>query len=92
MTEAPAFERLIDALEDARCGVQPTGPRRAQAQCPAHDDNEPSLSLTGIADSVLVYCHAGCATTDVVKALGLRMADLFDSPRGGTAHHLRRQP
>ena len=28
-------------------------------------------------DKILVSCYAGCQTEDVVKALGLRMADLF---------------
>ena len=30
---------------------------------------------------MLVYCHAGCDTTDVLAALGLTPADLFDEPR-----------
>lgn len=51
-------------------------------RCPAHDDHRPSLkvdrstSRTGT-PTVLLYCHAGCRTEDVLAALGLRMADLF---------------
>ncbi len=38
--------------------------------CPAHDDREPSLSVTDTADSkVLVHCHAGCDQDAVIKAL-----------------------
>jgi hypothetical protein len=29
---------------------------------------------------VLIYCHAGCGAVDVVEALGLTLADLYDRP------------
>lgn len=47
------------------------------AKCPAHDDRENSLSVE-LSDGgkVLVYCHAGCETRDVLAALDLKMADL----------------
>ena len=53
------------------------------ARCPAHEDRSPSLSVREGADGrVLVYCHAGCRTEDVVAAIGLSMRDLFaDSGR-----------
>ncbi len=53
------------------------------ARCPAHEDRSPSLSVREGADGrVLVYCHAGCRTDDVVAAIGLSMRDLFaDSGR-----------
>lgn len=54
------------------------------AQCPAHDDQDPSLSITVIDSRVLVYCHAGCDTAAVLTALNLTMADLFDDRRGTT--------
>jgi putative DNA primase/helicase len=41
-----------------------------------------SLSITGIEGQVLVYCHAGCQTIDVLAALNLTMRDLFDTRRG----------
>jgi putative DNA primase/helicase len=48
------------------------------AKCPAHDDRAPSLSITEGEDGrTLIKCHAGCATTEIVKAVGLRMSDLF---------------
>jgi 5S rRNA maturation endonuclease (ribonuclease M5) len=49
-------------------------------QCVAHEDRSPSLSVTNAREGVLLNCHAGCATEDVVGALGLTMADLFDEP------------
>lgn len=56
--------------------------RNGTWQCPAHDDNTPSLSVSRGADGrTLVRCHAGCTTETVVAALGLTMADLFrDNP------------
>ncbi|MHC2489361.1 toprim domain-containing protein [Sinorhizobium meliloti] len=40
------------------------------AQCPAHDDRSPSLSIRdGDDHKVLVKCHAGCEQEDVITAL-----------------------
>ena len=48
------------------------------ARCPVHDDKNPSLSITeGNDGRVLLKCFAGCSTEEIVKALGLTMADLF---------------
>src|SRR5262245_5641358 len=53
---------------------------RWQARCPAHDDSQPSLSLTAKDDKILLHCHAGCTPKAVVTALGLTLADLFCTP------------
>jgi len=48
------------------------------SKCPAHDDHQASLSIsTGDDGRNLLKCFAGCATSDIVKALGLEMKDLF---------------
>lgn len=48
------------------------------AICPAHDDREASLGVSeGDDGRVLLQCYGGCATSDVVAAMGLRMSDLF---------------
>ncbi|HEX5864835.1 MAG TPA: hypothetical protein VF014_11390 [Casimicrobiaceae bacterium] len=40
------------------------------ARCPAHEDREPSLSISSGKDNkVLVRCHAGCDQRDVIAAL-----------------------
>ena len=40
------------------------------AHCPAHDDQHPSLSITGNGDGkLLVHCHAGCSQDEVITAL-----------------------
>jgi len=49
------------------------------AECPAHPDNTPSLSigLSQDQEKVLLHCFAGCTAQQVVEQAGLRMADLF---------------
>jgi len=48
------------------------------AQCPAHEDKSPSLSVREAEDGrVLVHCFGGCAVHDVVGAVGMDMNDLF---------------
>jgi putative DNA primase/helicase len=56
------------------------------ARCPAHTDKTPSLSI-GETDNgaVLLHCHAGCDTGDVLSAIGLSLRDLFEKP---LHHHL----
>jgi hypothetical protein len=57
-------------------------PRRSgrgwTTRCPAHEDRNPSLSITEATDGkVLLKCWAGCTTESVLAALGLRWSDLF---------------
>lgn len=68
-------ERFL-ALVD---GVTETG-NGWMARCPAHDDERPSLSIAeGAGGRCLLHCFAGCRTASIVGALGLSIADLFDS-------------
>ena len=46
-----------------------TGPNRYSACCPAHDDENPSLSITQASEIVLVHCHSGCSQHDVINRL-----------------------
>jgi 5S rRNA maturation endonuclease (ribonuclease M5) len=52
------------------------------AQCPAHHDRSPSLHVSeGDDGRVLLNCFATCTFDDVIGALGLDVADLFDDDR-----------
>ena len=82
MITTTAFDRIITALEQHGCKVKRSGDSQARAQCPAHDDKNPSLSVTKIPQQVLVHCHSGCDIEDVLATLNLSKADLFDNPRG----------
>lgn len=49
------------------------------AQCPSHPDKSPSLMVSVRPDrSIGLHCFGGCETHDVVAAIGLTLADLFD--------------
>jgi 5S rRNA maturation endonuclease (ribonuclease M5)/rhodanese-related sulfurtransferase len=54
------------------------------ACCPAHEDNNPSLSFRDAEDQVLVHCHAGCSQDAVVAAL----KDLGLWPEGRAARSI----
>jgi hypothetical protein len=48
------------------------------AQCPAHEDKSPSLSVRETEDGrVLVHCFGGCAVHEVLGAIGMDLTDLF---------------
>ena len=60
-------------------GVQASGGGWV-ARCPAHGDDNPSLSIAKGEDGRwLLHCHAGCSAEAVVEAVGLKMADLMPS-------------
>jgi hypothetical protein len=52
------------------------------ARCPAHDDQNPSLSLREADGKVLVHCHAGCEQSAVIAAL--RSRGLWPDPKEPT--------
>ncbi len=64
------------------------------ARCPAHHDRQNSLSIAEADGKVLLKCHAGCLTENVLRALGLGWPELFDhsSNRGGSAKANHRAP
>ena len=65
-------------------GITQSGSQWA-ALCPAHDDSSPSLAISeGDDGRVLLHCHAGCDTKDVVRRIGLSMADLMSPNTAGT--------
>jgi hypothetical protein len=53
------------------------------ARCPAHEDRRASLSIAeGDDGTALVKCHAGCNTSAILAAVGLKLADLFPAKTG----------
>lgn len=73
------FERILDDL-----GARASGDGYT-ARCPAHHDENPSLSLR-LADNgtILMKCHAGCTIDAICAALALERADLSSKPRART--------
>jgi hypothetical protein len=61
--------------------AQRAGARRWRANCPAHADRSPSLSIReGDDGRVLLHCFAGCGLDEVLATLGLFRRDLFAGP------------
>jgi hypothetical protein len=88
----------LDALLARLEGVRATGPDRWQAQCPAHEDKSPSLSIRDAGgDRTLLHCFGGCDPEDILTAIGMNWADLYPDPnecayeRALAAGHKRRQ-
>jgi 5S rRNA maturation endonuclease (ribonuclease M5) len=82
VTVEDAYDRFLAAATDHGSIVKEARPGVALAQCLAHDDRVPSLTVTRIEGQVLVHCHAECPIEDVVGAVGLQMRDLYDSREG----------
>lgn len=80
MTNETAYDRVIRRLrEHGSKVITGHGGQKSEAQCPSHDDHNASLSVTGIAGQALVWCHnPECDTRDVLAALDLTLADLYD--------------
>lgn len=76
-----AYERLRAALQHHGSKVENAGADRFMAQCPAHDDGRPSLSVRRGDRCTLVYCFAGCDTAAIMDALGLTTRDLYDADK-----------
>jgi putative DNA primase/helicase len=71
-------DSLIRALEARRSGSS------WMAECPAHEDRNPSLSIREVDGKVLLHCHAGCTQRDVIDALkarGLWQPERPENPR-----------
>jgi hypothetical protein len=61
-----------------------------KANCPAHIDKTPSLSINEGSDGrVLLKCFAGCDVDSICAALNIRVADLF--PAGSHLNGVRRE-
>ena len=67
----PQVLRPLDLVRGRLENVRENG-KGCTARCPAHDDRHNSLSV-GLGDDgrVLLKCHAGCETGDILVKLGL---------------------
>ncbi len=86
----PYVQNILDRLK----GAKKSG-KGWSAYCPVHENDggnhNPSLSIsTGKGGRVLLHCHAGCPTPDILRAIGLTEADLFP-PKSGSSPVRRRQ-
>lgn len=91
LTYPQGLRLVLERLGDRGLEVRGSG-GSFKAQCPAHDDREPSLQVTEKPDGrVLLHCFAGCGTSDVLASLGLGFGEIgpygpsaeFVAARGG---------
>lgn len=68
--------KLLERLDK----VRRMGEGRYMACCPAHADNNPSLSIRDDGERLLIHCFAGCDSQDVLDAVGLKWGDLYSDP------------
>lgn len=75
---SPLLERLTK--------VRRTGSHQCVAQCPAHQDSSPSLSIKRLSDGrTLIHCFAGCSAHDVLTSVGLDWDVLYPPKDNYTA-------
>ena len=68
------LQKVLGAFPDAK---QRT-PTDWKARCPAHDDNQASLSISpGNKGGVVLHCFAGCDNKEIVLCVGLTLVDLM---------------
>jgi hypothetical protein len=80
--DRPPIDKIIGALHEQQLRVvaHEHHPDNWSAQCPGHDDHDPSLSVHRKADgTVLLHCWAGCDTSDVLRAMRLDYSDLWEN-------------
>lgn len=89
------YHAVLAAIEETGNRVQRRG-NTATAQCPAHPDRTPSLSINVSQDGkALLHCHAGCSTGDILEAINLPPQVLFPDYQPNPdativhLHHLR---
>lgn len=61
----------------SRFDVKSRRGNRAQAICPAHHDQQASLTISEGKKGILIYCHAGCKFKSILSKVGLEEKDLF---------------
>jgi putative DNA primase/helicase len=49
-----------------------------QCVCPVHNDGKASLTISEDKGKLLLHCHAGCETKDILDEVGLTFNDIGD--------------
>ena len=68
-------DEWVQALRSQGKKVEKKAGGGFMAQCPAHDDGRPSLSIDQEGERVLAHCFAGCGFEEIRDSLGLRHDD-----------------
>jgi hypothetical protein len=92
-SNAPSAARIAESLAGHPV---PSRGGNFLVPCPAHDDDNPSLSLRDGARGLIVHCFSGCEPSAVYTAIRrhgyhLRSGDTAPKPIKGTSEYERRQ-
>ena len=72
--------------------VRQRGDGRWSAECPAHRDKTPSLSIRELDDGrILLHCFAGCDVHAITAALNIQLCDLFPERLSHSLRSMKRQ-
>ena len=52
---------------------------QGEACCPAHEDSRPSLMVNAGGPKLLFECRAGCDVVDILRAIGAKWSDIFET-------------
>jgi hypothetical protein len=85
-----AVERVREALQEHDCRPRGTN-LKLRAKCPVHGSHGPTLAVSQGRAGAVIWCHAQCEVPDVLAAIGLTWADLYDEPMA-REHHPARAP
>ena len=67
----------VQELSGRFAGVSWRGKNSFQAKCPCHDDRQASLTVSEGEKGLVLYCHSGCQTEDILKKIGLSFSDIM---------------
>lgn len=73
---------VVEGLDERGYVTRWRGGDHVEFRCPAHEDRKPSgtADYDAAAGVTLVCCHQGCASEDILAAIGLQLRDLYDYP------------
>lgn len=85
---------ILEALKSLGKTVKPTGQGKYQCQCPSHEDNKASLTVTDMGDKAVMHCHAGCKYKDITKELGINRNESYNyrDRKSKTRYTINRTP
>jgi len=78
----PEDIKRFDAVVKKIQGKEEKGEHSFMGLCPCHGDARLSLWIKLEDDGkITLHCHAGCACSDICASIGIKLADLYPTPK-----------
>jgi len=74
------FQDLLLILESKTGHLPKRSDSGFSSRCPAHDDKNPSLSISDSQGKILLNCFSGCSIENICASLDIEVSDLFAKP------------